>query len=611
MLRVLVVLIPLTLIACSSDRPATTAFLDVDLSADPQQAQDRPGSQVSDLNAAAPKTRTGSSAWLEPSPASFSFTADDSAWKTFTVRTSSDLDSVLVVVNPTGKDKALEVAGGSTPPSRNYCPAEGNDNPARARRNGWSLHLSACQAGETEIVIFDYEQTELARYDVQVAEAEAGTGSSAWLEPSPSSFSFTADDSAWKTFTVGTSSDLDSVLVVVNPTGKDKALEVAGGSTPPSRNYCPAEGNDSPTRARRNGWSLYLSACQAGETEIVIFDYEQTELARYDVRVQEPSEESQRFNIELVFADNISSQDRDIFRRAAQEWERVILGDLPDVVLERTFHEANPTIVQGRKVDDLLVVVYQKEPRNSLAPVFGIEAFAQMFLARPGGLPVLGQVTYGEDSRRILTEIHEERSEFYAEANRINGYPPYAPVDELAEQEMHTMALHEIGHVLGVGTLDQWFDYIKPAEYWDNPLQYNMTGDIFPIHFFYLSGTYAWEGFLRLRRVFEAHLGSDSGAFLYYGEAIPLDDERHHWGWIFEATLDVMSIPAGTLAPNGTALPPYISPLTRGALTDLGYEVEMSTPIYDVTLDGLRPLPEPAAAKPTLSWPTLICKVGH
>ena len=110
---------PLTLIACSPDRPATTAFLDVDLSADPQQAQDRPGSQVSDLNAAAPKTRTGSSAWLEPSPASFSFTADDSAWKTFTVRTSSDLDSVLVVVNPTGKDRALGMAGGSTPPSRN------------------------------------------------------------------------------------------------------------------------------------------------------------------------------------------------------------------------------------------------------------------------------------------------------------------------------------------------------------------------------------------------------------------------------------------------------------------------------------------------------------
>ena len=169
MLRVLVVL-PLALIACSPDRPATTAFLDVDPSADPQQTQDRPGAQWSDLNAAAPKAQTGSSAWLEPSPASFSFTADDSAWKTFTVRTSSDVDSVLVVANPTGKAKVLEVAGGSRPPSRNYCPAEGNDSPTRARRNGWSLHLSVCEAGETEIVVYDLEGVELARYTIEVAE---------------------------------------------------------------------------------------------------------------------------------------------------------------------------------------------------------------------------------------------------------------------------------------------------------------------------------------------------------------------------------------------------------------------------------------------------------
>ncbi|MXX40940.1 MAG: hypothetical protein F4Z85_23265, partial [Gemmatimonadetes bacterium] len=137
MLRVLVVLLPLTLIAaCSPDRPATTAFLKVDPTADPQQTQDRPGTTWNPLKAAAPKAGTSSSAWLEPSPASFSFTADDPAWKTFTVRTSSDVDSVLVVVNPTGKDKALEVAGGSRPPSRDYCPAEGNDSPTRARRNG-------------------------------------------------------------------------------------------------------------------------------------------------------------------------------------------------------------------------------------------------------------------------------------------------------------------------------------------------------------------------------------------------------------------------------------------------------------------------------------------
>ena len=447
MLRVLVIL-PLTLIACSPDKPATTAFLDVDLSADPQQAQDRPGSQVSDLNAAAPKTRTGSSAWLEPSPATFSFTADDSAWKTFTVGTSSDLDSVLVVVNPTGKDRALEVAGGSTPPSRNYCPAEGNDNPARARRNGWSLHLSACAAGETEIVIFDYEQTELARYAVQVAEAEAQTGSSAWLEPSPATFSFTADDSAWKTFTVGTSSDVDSVLVVVNPTGKDRALEVAGGSTPPSRNYCPAEGNDSPTRARRNGWSLYLSVCQAGETEIVVYDFERVELARYTIEVAEQFEplsdypehwmddlpDHAVFNIELVFLDDFSQWQKDEMRWAADLWELAFTDELPDadiaeLRLGNPFNDLNfpcgdHFIEPSGVVDDVKVYVAKYE--------------RSWFLA--SGEPSLQRIVPNQTTVLGCVQIRDA---------------PYISYDQIFA--------HELGHVLGIGT--SGFVYDTNSEY--------------------------------------------------------------------------------------------------------------------------------------------------
>ena len=435
MLRVLVIL-PLTLIACSPDKPATTAFLDVDLSADPQQAQDRPGSQVSDLNAAAPKTRTGSSAWLEPSPSSFSFTADDSAWKTFTVGTSSDLDSVLVVVNPTGKDKALEVAGGSTAPSRNYCPAESNDNPARARRNGWSLHLSACAAGETEIVIFDYDQTELARYAVQVAEAEAQTGSSAWLEPSPSTFSFTADDSAWKTFTVGTSSDLDSVLVVVNPSGKDRVLEVAGGSAPPSRNYCPAEGNDSPTRARRNGWSLHLSVCGAGETEIVVYDFEGVELARYTIEVAEQFEplsdypehwmddlpDHAVFNIELVFLDDFPQWQKDEMRWAADLWELAFTDELPDA-----------------DIDDLQA----RMPFNDIAFPCG-----DHFIEEPSGVI---------DDVKVYVAKHDQ-SFFLAvggpQLDRIVDRTTVLGCIEVADELYHIdqVFAHELGHVLGIGT---------------------------------------------------------------------------------------------------------------------------------------------------------------
>ena len=436
MLRVLVVLL-LSLTACSRDRPATTGFLEVDLSADPRQVQDLPGSQLRDPNAAAPKTRS-SSVWLDPSPSSFSFNEDDSAWRTFTVRTSSDLDSVLVVVNPTGKDKALEVAGGRSPPSRNFCPAENNDSPARARRNGWSLHLSACEAGETEIVIFDYNQTELARYAVQVAESSNRTGSSVWLEPPPSSVSFSEDDSAWRTFTVRTSSDLDSVLVVVNPTGKDKALEVAGGRSPPSRNYCPAEANDSPSRARRNWWSLHLSACEAGETEIAVHDFEGVELARYTIEVADQFEpkpdyperwmddlpDHSVFDIELVFLDDFAQWQKDEMRWAADLWELAFTDELPDADIDHlqawlpvndiAFSCGNHFIEEpGGVIDDVKVYVAKHEK--------------SWFLAVGG--PQLARAGLNRTTVLGCIEIRDEQ---------------YLNFDQVFA--------HELGHVLGIGT---------------------------------------------------------------------------------------------------------------------------------------------------------------
>ena len=108
------------------------------------------------------------------------FYADDPAWKTFTVRTS--LDSVLVRANPSGSDPAVEVAGGQDAPTRGYCPAEGNDSPSRGRRDGWSLHVKACQAGRTKILLIDYDTREvLQRYEVNV---EADILTTTTLSPS-------------------------------------------------------------------------------------------------------------------------------------------------------------------------------------------------------------------------------------------------------------------------------------------------------------------------------------------------------------------------------------------------------------------------------------------
>ena len=234
-------------------------------------------------------------AWLTPDPAEVEFSADDPAWKTFIVHTS--LDSVLVRVNPSGSDLAIEVEGGPRPPTREYCPAEGNDRPRRGRQNGWGLHVKACQAGQTKILLIDYDTREVVQqYEINVEETASVTTDSdgeeeeavapqAWLTPDPAEVQFSADDSAWKTFTVHTS--LDSVLVHANPSGSDPAIEVEGGSRPPTRAYCPAEGNDRPRRGRRDGWNLHVKACQAGQTKILLKDYDTgAVLQQYEVNVE-------------------------------------------------------------------------------------------------------------------------------------------------------------------------------------------------------------------------------------------------------------------------------------------------------------------------------------
>ena len=227
-----------------------------------------------------------SQAWLMPDPAEVEFYADDPAWKTFTVHTN--LDSVLVRANPSGSDLALEVAGGQQVPTRDYCPAEGNDRPTRGRRDGYSLHVKACQAGRTKLLLIDYDTGEvLQQYEinVKIIDKDSAGESQAWLMPDPAEVEFYADDPAWKTFTVHTT--LDSVLVRANPSGSDPALEVAGGQQVPTSDYCPAEGNDRPTRGRRDGWSLHVKACQAGRTKILLIDYDtDAVLQQYEINVE-------------------------------------------------------------------------------------------------------------------------------------------------------------------------------------------------------------------------------------------------------------------------------------------------------------------------------------
>ena len=147
-------------------------------------------------------------AWLTPNPSEVEFSADDPAWKTFTVHTN--LDSVLVRANPSGSDPAIEVSGGQQAPTRDYCPAEGNDRPASGRRDGWNLHVKVCQAGQTKILLIDYDTgAVLQQYEVNVEASAAGKLATTALNPSyPNPF------------------NSETVLSYTLPTAADIRLEV-------------------------------------------------------------------------------------------------------------------------------------------------------------------------------------------------------------------------------------------------------------------------------------------------------------------------------------------------------------------------------------------------
>ena len=112
--------------------------------------------------------RRRAKAWLEPNPSQHNFIDENPFWQTFEVRAVSRVDSIYVLANPQidGVVDALEVAGGTEPPFRNYCPADGNDSSTRARRNGWNLHLSACQEGLTYVLLYGWDQGELDLYNI-------------------------------------------------------------------------------------------------------------------------------------------------------------------------------------------------------------------------------------------------------------------------------------------------------------------------------------------------------------------------------------------------------------------------------------------------------------
>lgn len=186
----------------------------------------------------------------------------------------------------------------------------------------------------------------------------------------------------------------------------------------------PESGNsDFPTQTSNQNTILSLVKSQS-EPLIInansTFDSDQTENLRATTA---PGVDRGRFNITLKFITPVTDRQNEVFTSAAARWERIIIGDIPSITgtLPSAF-QGFPPVVQNGTIDDLIIEV-------AIAPIDGAGGIlgqaGPRFLRLAGGLPVSGVMFFDVDDLDFLEEL------------------------DLFED----VIVHEMGHVLGVGTI--------------------------------------------------------------------------------------------------------------------------------------------------------------
>ena len=230
------------------------------------------------------------------------------------------------------------------------------------------------------------------------------------------------------------------------------------------------------------------------------------------------------FDIELVFLDDFTADEQKVWHRIARRWESAIQMDFPDYTFSDTWSttrvDYSILIPAGEQIDDLRIYVAKFDSSPGGAAGYGGPS-----LLRSSSMPIIG-----------LIDIKQEYS---------------TPFDHL-----WNIGLHEIGHVLGIGTI-----------WGNNGMLHHQNGDA---HF---AGSQAIAAFNR------------AGGTDYQGAKVPVDRYGGHWH------RSVLSGELMSISPQNNIL----SAITLGALSDLGYTVDFSAADpYELPSPGRLP----GAAKP-------------
>ena len=246
-----------------------------------------------------------------------------------------------------------------------------------------------------------------------------------------------------------------------------------------------------------------------------------------------PGEES--FRIELRYVGGAPPAVRRAFTEAVSRWEELITGNLPPVPMDLEPGECGPEAPPlNQVVDDVLIFVWV-EPIDGSG---GILAQAgPCWIRTENDLPIVGVVMVDEDD---------------VAAMEIQGI-------------LQPVILHEIGHVLGIGTLWNRFGFLQ------NPSLPSALGA--DTHF---DGPFAISAF------------DDIGGWRYTGGAkVPVENQEGGQGsrdshWRQSVFSNELMTPFISQGPNP------LSRVTVASLQDLGYEVDLDRADPFAILGGVR-----------------------
>ncbi len=237
-----------------------------------------------------------------------------------------------------------------------------------------------------------------------------------------------------------------------------------------------------------------------------------------------PPADPDRFNIHLFFDGGFSDRHKEAARRAADRWEEVVVGDLPEVPIDGYLDDCGYDT--GRRlvgtVDDLVIQMHSN---------------SKGFVSNPD-LSIAG--TCG---RRAGSGLAFHGAVWYSTSRFRPGYNSW--------DSFQRLTLHEIGHVLGIGSR-RWSVMLKKTD--DTP----------PDRYF--PGPLAIAAF------------NEAGGLAYDGNRVPVQTtglgQGTHWRY---------NVLRGELMGSGGYA---LSAITVQALADMGHVVDV-TRADAYTLPGL------------------------